>query len=49
MKKLCLLTTQAGDWFPRLGFRFGAVEDLPEPIRSNYNRQRNSKVMLREI
>ena len=26
-----------------------AAEDLPEPIRSNYNRQRNSKVMLREI
>ena len=49
LKRLCLLTTQAGDWFPRLGFRFGTVDDLPEPIRSNYNRQRNSRVMLREV
>ena len=49
IQRVYLLTTQAGDWFLRLGFRFVEVNDLPESFRNHYNTQRNSKVMLLEI
>lgn len=48
-KKVFLLTTQAGDWFLRHGFRFGQVGELPKQIAERYNKQRNSKVMILEI
>ncbi len=46
LDRLYLLTTQASDWFARLGFQSGTLDDLPEAARGRYNTQRNSKVMV---
>ncbi len=47
--RIFALTTQALDWFEQLGFREGTVEDLPSFKKENYNRQRNSKIVYRDI
>jgi amino-acid N-acetyltransferase len=49
LTNLYLLTTQAADWFARLGFVAGRLEDLPENVRRSYNTARNSKVMVRPV
>jgi len=48
-KRLFALTTQALDWFEQLGFREGKIEDLPEEKAKNYNRERNSKILIKDI
>jgi amino-acid N-acetyltransferase len=48
-KKLFLLTTQASDWFYTFDFKDGSVEDLPNEKKEMYNRERNSKVMVRGL
>ena len=48
-KKLFLLTTQASDWFYAFDFKDGSVEDLPAERKEVYNRERNSKVMVRNM
>jgi amino-acid N-acetyltransferase len=49
LRQLFVLTTQTADWFVQFGFREGGVEDLPEDRRRQYNRQRNSRVLLLEL
>jgi amino-acid N-acetyltransferase len=49
LRQVFVLTTQTADWFVQFGFREGGVADLPEDRRRHYNRQRNSRVMLREL
>jgi amino-acid N-acetyltransferase len=49
LRQLYVLTTQTADWFVQFGFREGGVEDLPEERRRQYNRQRNSRVLLLEL
>ena len=44
-----LLTTQALDWFYQLGFRDGALEDLPQSKREHYNRKRNSRILVMDL
>lgn len=39
-----ILTTQAADWFEKLGFTSDTVESLPEKRRAMWNPERNSKV-----
>ena len=46
IKRLFLLTTQTADWFLQFGFKEGGVQDLPEDKRRDYNRLRNSRVLL---
>lgn len=43
-KDVFILTTQASDWFEKLGFKPSNVESLPEERRKLWNPQRNSKV-----
>jgi amino-acid N-acetyltransferase len=49
LRQLYVLTTQTADWFVQFGFREGGVEDLPEDRRRQYNRQRNSRVLLLDV
>jgi amino-acid N-acetyltransferase len=46
IKHLYVLTTQTTDWFLQFGFKEGSVEDLPADKRRDYNRLRNSRVLL---
>jgi N-acetylglutamate synthase-like GNAT family acetyltransferase len=41
-----VLTTQTTDWFLQFGFKEGGVQDLPADKRRDYNRLRNSRVLL---
>ncbi len=49
LRQVYVLTTQTADWFVQFGFRDGGVEDLPEDRRRQYNRQRNSRVLLLDL
>jgi amino-acid N-acetyltransferase len=49
LRQLYVLTTQTADWFVQFGFREGGVGDLPEERRRQYNRQRNSRVLLLDL
>jgi amino-acid N-acetyltransferase len=46
IKHLYALTTQTTDWFLQFGFTEGGVQDLPPVKRRDYNRLRNSRVLL---
>jgi amino-acid N-acetyltransferase len=48
IKSLYVLTTQTADWFVQFGFSEGSVQDLPADKRKDYNRLRNSRVLLLE-
>ncbi len=43
-KSVFILTTQAIDWFEKLGFVLDSVDSLPEERKRKWNAQRNSKV-----
>jgi amino-acid N-acetyltransferase len=43
-KTVFILTTQASDWFEKLGFVLDTVDSLPEKRKLKWNPQRNSKV-----
>jgi len=45
-KSVFVLTTQTSDWFLKIGFKPGSVEDLPQAKRKNYNRERNSRILI---
>ena len=49
LKHLYALTTQTADWFLQFGFTEGQVEDLPPDKRRDYNRLRNSRVLLLDL
>jgi amino-acid N-acetyltransferase len=49
LRQAYVLTTQTADWFVQFGFREGGVEDLPEDRRRQYDRQRNSRVLLLDL
>jgi amino-acid N-acetyltransferase len=49
IKQLHVLTTQTADWFLQFGFAEGGVQDLPEDKRRDYNRLRNSRVLLLDL
>ena len=43
-KSVFILTTQAGDWFEKLGFKKDEVDSLPAERKAIWNPKRNSKV-----
>jgi amino-acid N-acetyltransferase len=49
IKNLYVLTTQTADWFLQFGFEEGGIEDLPVDKRRDYNRMRNSRVLLLDL
>lgn len=48
-RRVFALTTQTADWFEKLGFRQGDLENIPEKKRESYNRSRNSKIYLYDL
>lgn len=47
LERLFVLTTHASHWFVERGFEPASVTDLPVPKQKLYNRQRNSKVLVK--
>ncbi|MGL1901493.1 MAG: amino-acid N-acetyltransferase [Fibrobacterales bacterium] len=47
--ELFILTTQAADWFYEFGFENADVDALPKKKFEAYNRDRNSKVLLKRV
>ncbi len=47
--KVFVMTTQTSDWFLNLGFESAGLEDLPEEKRAQYNRDRNSRVLVYKL
>jgi amino-acid N-acetyltransferase len=45
MGRVFVLTTQASDWFVKLGFRAARPADLPKQRREAYDRKRGSRVL----
>lgn len=49
IKNLYVLTTRTADWFLQFGFIEGGIQDLPANKRKDYNRLRNSRVLLLDL
>jgi amino-acid N-acetyltransferase len=49
IKKLFALSSQTMQWFLERGFKQTAIEKLPAQKKSFYNKQRNSKVLCKEL
>ena len=49
IERLFVLTTHASHWFVERGFETASVSDLPVPKQKLYNRQRNSKVLIKDL
>jgi amino-acid N-acetyltransferase len=49
LRQVYVLTTQTWDWFVQFGFREGNLSDLPEAKREQYDRRRNSRVLLLDL
>ena len=49
MHRLFVLTTRTADWFLARGFREGTLGDLPADCRADYNEERNSRVLIKDI
>lgn len=49
LKKLYVLSTQTMHWFIERGFLSSEINQLPNQLKSLYNPERNSKVLVKEI
>ena len=49
LKKLFALTTHTTHWFREHGFEPATVADLPKARQAQYNPQRNSKILVKEL
>jgi amino-acid N-acetyltransferase len=49
LRRVFALTTQAADWFERLGFHEGSLDEIPEKKRAAYDQRRNSRVLLFDL
>ncbi|UCF98432.1 MAG: amino-acid N-acetyltransferase [Spirochaetaceae bacterium] len=49
LRSLYVLTTQTTDWFLQFGFSEGELDDLPKDKRRDYNRLRNSRVLILDL
>ena len=49
LKKLYVLSTQTMHWFIERGFLSSAINQLPDQLKSLYNPERNSKVLVKDI
>jgi len=48
-RRIFALTTQTADWFEKLGFRQGTLEEISEKKRTAYNTSRNSKIYVYDL
>ncbi|MCH9697538.1 MAG: amino-acid N-acetyltransferase [Gammaproteobacteria bacterium] len=49
MKRIVILTTQTSDWFREQGFVPGTIEDLPPQRQAEFNANRNSRVLYKQL
>ncbi|MBN2628559.1 MAG: amino-acid N-acetyltransferase [Spirochaetales bacterium] len=49
LEQIFVLTTQSSDWFLKMGFTAGSLEDLPPSKRDKYNRRRNSRILIFQL
>jgi amino-acid N-acetyltransferase len=49
LQRVFVLTTQASDWFERLGFRLGTIADIPGGKRKQYDHDRKSRILIRDL
>jgi amino-acid N-acetyltransferase len=49
IRKLFVLTTQTTHWFREHGFEPAGVASLPHARQVQYNPQRNSKILVKEL
>ena len=49
LKRLFALSTQTTHWFREHGFEPASVADLPQTRQAQYNPQRNSKILVKEL
>lgn len=49
IRRLFVRSTQTVHWFVERGFAPCEIDDLPEPMKSAYNYQRNSKVLYKDV
>ena len=49
VSSLFVLTTRTSHWFIKNGFVQGSVEDLPKEKQAQYNRSRNSLVLIKKV
>ena len=49
LTRLFVLTTQASDWFEKIGFQAGTVDQIPAAKRERYDRERNSRVLIYDV
>lgn len=49
IRRVFALTTQASDWFEKIGFRTGTVTDVPDDKRVQYDTSRASRVVILDI
>lgn len=49
IKRLFVRSTQTVHWFVERGFSLCEIANLPEPMKSAYNYQRNSKVLFKDV
>lgn len=49
IKRLFVRSTQTVHWFVERGFSTCEIDDLPEPMKSAYNYQRNSKLLFKDV
>ncbi len=49
IRRLFVLTTQASDWFEKLGFRLGSIDQMPSVKRDRYDHSRNSRVLFCDV
>lgn len=49
IRRLFVRSTQTVHWFVERGFTPCEIDDLPEPMKSAYNYQRNSKVLYKDV
>jgi len=49
LKRVFALTTQTADWFEKLGFREGELNEIARKKRYHYNNYRNSKIYIYDL
>jgi len=48
-RRVFALTTQTADWFEKLGFRQGGLEEISGKKRSSYDHSRNSRIYIYDL
>lgn len=49
IKRVFVLTTRTADWFLAQGFQEGSIADLPLKKLAQYNKERNSRILVKNL